>query len=39
MGFAFISFKNREMVLDTLEEIDMMKQGLVNDKRSLRLGI
>jgi hypothetical protein len=38
MGFAFISFKDREMVIDTIEEIDMMKQELT-DKRSIRLGI
>ena len=38
MGFAFVSFKDREMVIDTIEEIDMMKQELT-DRRSIRLGI
>lgn len=39
MGFAFISFKDRGCVTETLEEIDLVKQNLAGDKKSVKLGI
>jgi hypothetical protein len=39
MGFAFISFKEKDNVQETLEEIDMVRQNLMSEKRTLKLGI
>jgi len=39
LGIAFISFKQRDHVADTLEEIELVKQNLMNDKKTMKLGI
>lgn len=39
LGIAFISFKERDCVTDTLEEIELVKQNLMNDKKSMKLSI
>jgi hypothetical protein len=39
LGFAFISFKEKDCVVETLEEIELVKQNLMNDKKTIKLGI
>ena len=38
MGFAFISFKEKDHVQETLEEIELVRQNLMSAK-TMRLGI
>jgi len=39
LGFAIISFKSKDCVTDTIEEIDLVKQNLMNDKKVMKLGV
>ena len=38
MGFAFISFKEKDHVQETLEEIELVRQNLMS-KKTIALGI
>jgi RNA recognition motif-containing protein len=39
LGFAFVSFKSKECVYETIEEIDLVKQNLMRDQKIVKLGI
>lgn len=39
MGFAFVSFKEKDCVTDTLEEIDLVKLNLIDDKKTKKLWV
>jgi hypothetical protein len=39
LGVAFISFKQRDCVTETLEEIGLVKLNLMADKKTEKLGI
>ena len=39
MGFVIVSFKERRCVLETLEEIDLVKQDLISRGKLEKLGI
>lgn len=39
LGIAFISFKDRDCVFDTLDEIELVRQNMLNDKQNVRLGL
>ena len=39
LGFAFVSFKEKDCVTDTLEEIDLVKLNLIDDKKTKKLWI
>jgi len=39
LGFAFISFKSKDCVIDTIDEIELVKQNLMSDKKIVKLGI
>ena len=39
MGFAFVSFKERRCVMETLEEIELVKQDLISRGKLDKLGI
>lgn len=39
LGFAFISFKNKDCVLETIDEIELVRQNLMSDQKVLKLGI
>ena len=37
MGFAFIAFKTKDCVPETLEEIDMVKQSFAEERIGVKL--
>lgn len=39
LGFAFVSFKNKDCVFETIDEIELVRQNLMTDQKVLRLGI
>lgn len=39
LGIAFISFKDKECVFDTLEEIELVRQKMLDDQANVRLGL
>lgn len=39
LGIAFISFKDKECVYETLDEIELVRQRMLDDQANVRLGL